>query len=59
MSGQHDALLWAAAALQAACQSAYPAREADTITIGVDSRTVAQILDAADAALTPNTGDGA
>lgn len=46
-----EALLWAAAALQAVSESAYPVREGDTITIANETRTVAQILDDANAIL--------
>lgn len=45
------ALRWTAGALQAACQSAYCSDEGDQVTIGAEFKTVSQILDYADAAL--------
>lgn len=46
-----EALQWNAATLQAACRMAEPIREAGDITIHGETRTVAAILDLADAAL--------
>lgn len=46
-----DALLWAAGALQMACAVDVVMGEADGISINNETRTVVQILDAADAAL--------
>lgn len=46
------ALEWTAAALQSACTMPEPIREAGDITIAGETRTIKQILDAADAALT-------
>ena len=46
-----NALRWTAGALQAACQSAYCSDEGDRITIGAETRTVSQVLNYADAAL--------
>ncbi|WP_336974569.1 hypothetical protein [Alcaligenes sp. PF14] len=46
-----EALRWTAGALQAACQSSYCSDEDDRVAIGAETRTVSQILDYADAAL--------
>ena len=47
-----EALRWSAAALQAACRTVYPSDEGDQIVMDNEFRTVGQILDGADAALT-------
>lgn len=51
------ALRWAAGALQMACEAGEIMREADGISINNETRTVAQILDAADAALAQEQGE--
>lgn len=47
----HEALRWAAAALQEACRRSTLVTEKDLWLIGPDARTTAEILDAADVAL--------
>lgn len=51
-----DALLWTAGALQMACVVDVIMGEADGISINNETRTVVQILDAADAALAQEQG---
>lgn len=46
-----EALGWTAGALQAACQSSYCSDEGDQVAIGTEFKTVSQILDYADSAL--------
>lgn len=46
-----EALRWTAGALQAACQSSYCSDEGDQVAIGTEFKTVSQILDYADSAL--------
>ncbi len=46
-----EALRWSAGALQAACQSSYCSDEGDQVAIGTEFKTVSQILDSADSAL--------
>ena len=52
-----EALRWTAGALQMACEAGEIMREADGISINNETRTVAQILDAADAALQESSHD--
>lgn len=52
-----EALLWTAGALQMACAVDVIMGEADGISINNETRTVAQILDAADAALQEKSND--